>query len=209
MLRDSDAIDRLRHFILSNPCRLIEVRKLSTLCGTGVWRSGIQHLIDYEGYDIVIVQQLAGTGPNCIFLRSTQQSLWFSEKILAKVVAEIEKRTDLCCKSCGRSQSEADPTTEGRRLRLFVNQLMDSQQWSGAACDNIEVVCMACKEGIEGLVIDFPSARKLKMQVRRGKGVDQLEVLHWLIKKYPSQTASYLRRYRTKKEEGNRNLRKN
>ena len=199
MRADGGKLKELRSFILSNPCRFIEVAELSTLCGIDSWQPHLQYLIDCEGYDILVSPALAGNGPHCIFLKSDRQSLWYSEHIPTRVKRFIEERGDLACKSCGRTQGDADPTTSGRRLRLFVSQLVDPLKWSGPACQNIEVLCLACREGLEGFRIDRPSARKLKVQLRRAKGEDQLDVLRWLVKKYPDQARISLKSQRLQK----------
>ena len=48
-------------------------------------------------------------------------------------------------------------------------------------------------EGASNLTLDKPSARKLKAQVRRAPGKDQVEVLKLLVMKYPEQTKNIMK----------------
>ena len=54
---------------------------------------------------------------------------------------------------------------------------------------NLRALCSVCNEGARNLTLDRPSLQKLLIQVRRASGGDQLEVLKWLITKYPAQAA--------------------
>jgi hypothetical protein len=188
-----DRLARLRNFILSNTFRFIESKELSALLGKDAWQQELQLLINYEGYNIVVAPALAEHGPHFILLKSSQQSLWFSDEIPIRARQAISKRGELSCKLCGRTQGDADPTTTGRRLRLFVSRFVEPQVWSGKASKNIDIMCTACREGLVGLQLDRPSARKLKIQVRRANGIDQLDLLNWLVKKYPDQARKYLK----------------
>lgn len=55
-----------------------------------------------------------------------------------------------------------------------------------------KAVCSVCNEGARNLTLDRPSYQKLVIQVRRATGADQLEVLKWLLAKFPRQGAGML-----------------
>ena len=57
---------------------------------------------------------------------------------------------------------------------------------------NLRAICSICNEGASNLTLERPSSLKLLSQVRRAKGGDQLELLKWLIKKFPNQTKDFL-----------------
>jgi hypothetical protein len=58
---------------------------------------------------------------------------------------------------------------------------------------NLKAICSVCNEGARNLTLDRPTARKLLIQVRRATGVDQLEVLKWLLKKFPKKAEEELK----------------
>ncbi len=186
-------LTKLRDFMLSNVGRFIESSELIARFGNEGWQEGIQKLVGYEGYDIVVAPGANGSVPQFIVVKSGHQSLCFSDKVPRRLRHHIAKRTDLVCKSCGRSQGDSDPTTPGRRLRLYIRPVVDSEKWVGAPSRNTEAVCLACREGFEQLAIDRPTARKLKMEVRRAGGEDQVEVLRWLVQKYPDHARRYIK----------------
>jgi len=55
---------------------------------------------------------------------------------------------------------------------------------------NARTLCGDCADGLDGVPFaERPNARFLLVQTRRATGADQLEVLKWLISKYPVQAA--------------------
>jgi hypothetical protein len=56
---------------------------------------------------------------------------------------------------------------------------------------NLRAICSVCNEGARNLTLDRPSLQKLLVQIRRATGHDQLEVLRWLITKFPTQAKLY------------------
>jgi hypothetical protein len=57
---------------------------------------------------------------------------------------------------------------------------------------NLRAICSVCNEGARNLTLDRPSLQKLLIQVRRATGGDQMEVLRWLVRKFPKQVAGIL-----------------
>ena len=53
---------------------------------------------------------------------------------------------------------------------------------------NLRAICSVCNEGASNLTLNRPEAIKLIAQVRRAPGKDQLDVLEWLVKKFPRQS---------------------
>jgi 5-methylcytosine-specific restriction endonuclease McrA len=54
---------------------------------------------------------------------------------------------------------------------------------------NLRAVCSVCNEGASNATLMRPDLQKLLVQVRRATSVDQLEVMRWLVKKFPKQAA--------------------
>jgi hypothetical protein len=51
-----------------------------------------------------------------------------------------------------------------------------------------------CNEGASNLTLQRPTLHKLLVQVRRANIADQLGVLEWLTKKFPSQVKNMLKK---------------
>ena len=58
---------------------------------------------------------------------------------------------------------------------------------------NLRAICSVCNEGASNATLTRPDLQKLLIQVRRATSQDQLEVLLWLIKKFPKQTAEQIK----------------
>lgn len=52
---------------------------------------------------------------------------------------------------------------------------------------NLRAICSVCNEGASNLTLNRPQAIKLIAQVRRAPTSDQLDILKWLIDKFPRQ----------------------
>ena len=57
---------------------------------------------------------------------------------------------------------------------------------------NLRAFCSICNEGASNVTPDRPSVMKLKAQIRKARGNDQLELLKFLIEKYPKQASDLL-----------------
>ena len=56
---------------------------------------------------------------------------------------------------------------------------------------NLRAVCSICNEGASNITPDRPSVMKLKAQIRKARGEDQLELLKFLVEKYPNQAKAF------------------
>jgi hypothetical protein len=52
---------------------------------------------------------------------------------------------------------------------------------------NLRAICSVCNEGLSNISLPRPDLQKLLVQVRRATIADQLEVLKWLVQKFPQQ----------------------
>lgn len=55
---------------------------------------------------------------------------------------------------------------------------------------NLRAICSVCNEGASNATLTRPDLQKLLIQVRRATSQDQLEVLGWLMKKFPKHSES-------------------
>jgi len=93
---------------------------------------------------------------------------------------------------CGALAGEPHSYDKGRKTRLHIGHIVDKSLGGTDAPSNLRALCSVCNEGTANLTMDRPSAGKLLVQARRAKSEDQLELLKWLIYKYPRQAKDML-----------------
>jgi hypothetical protein len=53
---------------------------------------------------------------------------------------------------------------------------------------NLRALCSNCNEGASNVTLTRPDLKKLLIEIRRATVGDQLEILKWLIQKFPEQS---------------------
>jgi len=89
---------------------------------------------------------------------------------------------------CGAAAGEVNPYDQGRKTRLHIGHIIDKSMGGSDEPGNLRAICSVCNEGASNLTLNRPDAIKLLAQIRRAPGKDQLDVLKWLITKYPKET---------------------
>ncbi|NMF85988.1 HNH endonuclease [Nodosilinea sp. P-1105] len=93
---------------------------------------------------------------------------------------------------CGAVAGESHPYYRARKTRLHIGHIVDKSQGGTDDPSNLRTICSVCNEGASNLTLERPSNLKLLAQVRRAKGSDQVELLKWLVRKYPKQSKEFL-----------------
>lgn len=93
---------------------------------------------------------------------------------------------------CGAVAGELHPYDTTRKTRLHIGHIVDKSQGGSDEPSNLRAICSVCNEGASNLTLERPSNLKLLAQIRRAKGSDQLDVLKWLIQKFPNQAEKFL-----------------
>jgi hypothetical protein len=88
---------------------------------------------------------------------------------------------------CGAVAGEPHPYEAGRVTRLHIGHIVDKSLGGTDDPSNLRALCSVCNEGAANLTMDRPSALKLLTQLRRATSNDQVEVLKWLLRKFPVQ----------------------
>lgn len=91
---------------------------------------------------------------------------------------------------CGAAAGEPHPYDSNRKTRLHLGHIVDKSQGGTDDPANLRAICSICNEGAANLTLDRPTVLKLLIQIRRAKNDDQIEVLKWLLRKYPQQAKS-------------------
>jgi 5-methylcytosine-specific restriction endonuclease McrA len=93
---------------------------------------------------------------------------------------------------CGVAAGEPHPDDPGRKTRLHIGHIVDKSMGGTDDYSNLRAICSVCNEGAANLTADRPTALKLLVQIRRSSATEQVEVLKWLVTKYPKQAKSLL-----------------
>lgn len=87
---------------------------------------------------------------------------------------------------------ERHPYDLTRKTRLHIGHIVDKSQGGTDGPSNLRASCSVCNEGASNLTLERPSNLKLLAQVRRAKSDDQVELLKWLVRKFPKQARDFL-----------------
>ncbi|HLO38487.1 MAG TPA: hypothetical protein VK173_08355, partial [Lacibacter sp.] len=61
----------------------------------------------------------------------------------------------------------------------------------------LRAICSVCNEGASNLTLNRPQAIKLLAQIRRAPTSDQLDILKWILEKFPIQAKKLLNQNKT------------
>ena len=149
----------------------------------------IRELRDEEGYQILTDKDRGDLKPGQYLLISTQPLPAFERGISKETRAYVLDRNGFTCQMFGAVAGEPHPANPSKKTRLHIGHIIDKTMGGSDDASNLRATCSVCNEGAKNLTLDRPSLHKLLIQVRRATGGDQLEILKWLVKKYPSQAA--------------------
>ena len=94
---------------------------------------------------------------------------------------------------CGAVAGEIHPNDNGRKTRLHIGHIIDKSMGGSDDPSNLRAICSVCNEGASNVTLNRPDLMKVLVQVRRASGKVQLELLKWLVKKFPKQTDEFLK----------------
>jgi hypothetical protein len=179
---------RLRAYILANVGRVMESDELREASGNASeWGRRIRELRTEEGYQILTNNDRSDLRPGQYLLLNPKPLPAFERGISKETRAYVLDRNGFTCQMCGAVAGEPHPADVTRKTRLHIGHIVDKSMGGGDEPTNLRAICSVCNEGARNLTLDRPSLQKLLIQVRRATGGDQLEVLNWLITKYPVQ----------------------
>jgi len=179
---------KLRKHFLKNIGRVmgsVELRKVSG--GISEWARRVRELRTEEGYQILTHNDRSKLKPGEYLLEDPKPKPAFERSISKEVRAFVLDRNGYTCQSCGAVAGEPHPYDPARKTRLHIGHILDKSLGGSDKPENLKAICSVCNEGAKNLTLDRPSSEKLLVQIRRAKSPDQLEVLKWLLQKYPSQ----------------------
>lgn len=193
MAKRQGARARLREHFLNNVGRIMNSDELREVAG-GIteWARRVRELRTEEGYQIQTHNDRSDLKPGQYILENPEPQPAFERAISKETRAFVLDRNGFTCQMCGAVAGEPHPYDPSRKTRLHIGHIVDKSQGGTDDPSNLRALCSVCNEGASNLTLERPSAQKLLMQVRRAKGSDQLEVLKWLIQKFPRQSKDIL-----------------
>jgi hypothetical protein len=183
------ARDKLRDHFLSNLGRKMDANELRNIAGgISEWARRVRELRTEEGYQILTNNDRSDLKPGEYMLLTGKPVPSFERAISKEVRALVLDRNGFTCQMCGAVAGEPHPYDISRKTRLHIGHVIDKSMGGTDDPNNLRAVCSVCNEGAKNLTADRPSSAKLLAQIRRATGADQLEILRWLIRKFPNQT---------------------
>jgi hypothetical protein len=192
MAKRKGARAKLREHFLNNIGVTMNSDELRGIAGISEWARRVRELRSEEGYQILTHNDRSDLKPGEYLLLDPIPAPAFERALSKEVRAFVLDRNGFTCQMCGAVAGEIHPYDTSRKTRLHIGHIVDKSQGGSDEPSNLRAICSVCNEGASNLTLERPSNLKLLAQIRRAKGGDQLEVLKWLIQKYPEQAKSLL-----------------
>lgn len=184
---------KLREHFLNNIGRVMDSEELREVCSNQTeWARRVRELRTEEGYQILTHNDRSDLKPGQYILENPKPQPAFERAISKETRAFVLDRNGFTCQMCGAVAGEPHPYDPSRKTRLHIGHIIDKSQGGDDSVTNLRALCSVCNEGASNLTLDRPSIQKLLIQVRRAKGGDQVELLKWLIGKFPKQAKEFL-----------------
>lgn len=179
---------RLRAHFLANIGRVIESEELRLVADNqSEWARRVRELRTEEGYPILTHNDRSELKPGQYLLETPKPQPAFARAISKETRAFVLDRNGFTCQMCGAVAGETHPYDTTRKTRLHLGHVIDKSMGGTDDPSNLRAICSVCNEGASNATLTRPDLQKLLIQVRRATSQDQLEVLRWLIKKFPKQ----------------------
>lgn len=193
MAKKVGAKTKLREHFLSNIGRVMDSDELREVSGNqSEWARRVRELRTEEGFQILTHNDRSELKPGQYLLEDPKPQPAFERAISKETRAYVLDRNGFTCQMCGAVAGEPHPYNPERKTRLHLGHIIDKSQGGDDEPSNLRALCSVCNEGASNLTLDRPTSQKLLIQIRRAKGGDQLDVLKWLIGKFPKQAKDIL-----------------
>ncbi len=185
---------KLRECFISNVGKVLDSEILRQIAGTSEWARRVRELRNEEGMNIVTHNDRSELKPGQYLLLDLKPLPFFERGISKEVRAFILDRNGFTCQMCGAVAGELHPYDLTRKTRLHIGHMIDKSIGGSDEPNNLRAICSVCNEGASNITLNRPVAIKLLSQIRRAPGKDQIEVLKWLVAKFPSKAKEYIDR---------------
>lgn len=192
MAKKKGSRNKLREFFLDNVGKVLDSETLREIAGVSEWARRVRELRNEEGMNIVTHNDRSELKPGQYLLVDLKPVHAFERGISKETRAYVLDRNGFTCQMCGAAAGEPHPFDKTRKTRLHIGHIIDKSMGGTDEPNNLRAICSVCNEGASNLTLNRPDTIKLIAQVRRAPGKDQLDVLNWLINKFPKQTKEIL-----------------
>lgn len=182
---------KLRDYFTINVGKVLDSDTLREIAGTSEWARRVRELRNEEGLNIVTHNDRSDLKPGQYLLISLKPLPAFERGISKETRALVLDRNGFTCQMCGVAAGEPHPYDNNRKTRLHIGHIVDKSMGGTDTPNNLRAICSVCNEGASNLTLNRPDTIKLIAQVRRAPAKDQLDVLKWLIQKFPNQTKEF------------------
>lgn len=187
---------KLREHFLANLGRILPSSELREVAGnTSEWARRIRELRSEEGYPILTHNDRSDLRPGEYLLESAKPLPAFQRSISKETRARVLDRNGFTCQMCGAAAGEPHPYDPSRKTRLHIGHILDKSKGGNDELSNLRAICSVCNEGAQNITAIRPDLRQLLIQIRRATNADQIEVLSWLMTKFPVQAKEILRQH--------------
>ncbi|EHQ27689.1 HNH endonuclease [Mucilaginibacter paludis] len=178
---------KLRDYFTENVGVVLDSNTLREIAGTSEWARRVRELRNEEGMNIVTHNDRSTLKPGEYMLVNLKPVPSFERGISKETRAFVLDRNGFTCQMCGAAAGEPNPFDANRKTRLHIGHIIDKSMGGSDDPGNLRAICSVCNEGASNLTLNRPQAIKLLAQIRRAPSSDQLDVLNWLIQKFPLQ----------------------
>ena len=184
---------KLREYFLGHVGKILNSDTLRDVAGTSEWGRRVRELRNEEGMNIVTHNDRSDLKPGEYLLVDIKPLPSFARGISKERRAFVLDRNGFTCQMCGAEAGEPHPYDQGRKTRLHIGHIIDKSMGGTDEPSNLRAICSVCNEGASNLTLNRPQAIKLLAQILRAPTPDQLDILKWIIKKFPIQTSGLLK----------------
>jgi hypothetical protein len=179
---------KLRAHFLANIGRVMNSDELREVAGTSEWARRVRELRDEEGYQILTHHDRSNLRLGEYLLETDKPQPAFSRNISKETRACVLDRNGFTCQMCGAAAGEPHPYDPTKTTRLHIGHIIDKSMGGTDDPSNLRAICSVCNEGASNITLTRPDLQKLLIQVRRATNGDQLELLKWLVHKFPERS---------------------
>lgn len=184
---------KLRTHFLANIGRVMDSEELRVVADNqSEWARRVRELRTEEGYLILTHNDRSELKPGQYLLETAKPQPAFERAISKETRAYVLDRNGFTCQMCGAVAGEPHPYDSTRKTRLHLGHVIDKSMGGTDDPSNLRAICSVCNEGASNATLTRPDLQKLLIQVRRATSADQLEVLKWLIAKFPNQATKLI-----------------
>ena len=183
---------KLREYFMLNVGKVLHSKELREVGGVSEWARRVRELRNEEGLNILTHNDRSDLKPGQYILIDLKPIPAFERGISKETRAYVLDRNGFTCQMCGSAAGELHPYDEGRKTRLHIGHIIDKSMGGTDDPNNLRAICSVCNEGASNLTLNRPQSIKLLAQIRRAPSNDQLDVLKWLITKFPDMAKSYM-----------------